>query len=276
MVAEYDGTVPAGQNATGTAIETKWSDNIFVNSVIKCSKAGIVLGPGGNENLISGVHFWVACDGHGPSGIIGSDGDVRHAIQLTGGTRIFNCQFDRGNQVVVSNPLNLLISGCTFHGGLAGVYLHAATPHWVMRHVIIRSNLFHLHPPSKLPSGIWPSGDFSPWFINESDVSDNMFANSSMSWGTKASAKVVAVNTNQFVADLRPQLLLPLVPFMDVSYTLETSGLAMHGLVNTSGGVVIVETERVVQRGILRVRVDQSTSASPGAWCYGCPKVQGA
>ena len=58
--AEYDGTIPSGQNATGTAIETEWSDNIFVNSVIKCSKAGIVLGPGGNENLISGSHVTVA------------------------------------------------------------------------------------------------------------------------------------------------------------------------------------------------------------------------
>ena len=271
--SEYDGVIPSGQNATGTAIETEWSDNIFVNSVIKCSKAGIVLGPGGNENLISGMHFWVACDGHGPSGIIGSDGDIRHAIQLTGGARIFNCQFDRGNQVSVSDPLDLLISGCTFHGGLAGVYLHASTPQWVMRHVIIRSNLFHLHPPSKLPSGIWPSGDFSRSFINESDVSDNMFANSSMSWGTKASAMVAATNTNRFVADLRPQLLLPDVPLTEVSYTLETPGVAMHGLVNTSGGVVVVHTDKAVQKGILRVRVDQSTSASPGAWCYGCPKV---
>eukprot|EP00051_Salpingoeca_urceolata_P023188 m.390173 g.390173 ORF g.390173 m.390173 type:complete len:512 (-) comp20074_c8_seq3:123-1658(-) len=266
----FEKTGASPEPSTGTAIEAEWSDCIFADNVLFCSKRGLVLGDGGNENLIIGNHFWVRCS---PDHVA-----VPAVLASSGAARVFDCQFDRGNQVVVHNPAGLLVQGSTFHGGLSGVVLKADTDYHVLAHVIIKENLFHYHPPSTLPSGIWlnetAQAKFSRKFVNDSYVESNYFANASGTVGTTAAGMTQGYNTSTFVVDLSARLLVPEVPLTEVSYTLETSDSqpVQHWLASTSGGRVVVKTSKPLNHATVRVRIGQSTSPTNGAWCIGCPK----
>eukprot|EP00937_MAST-01D_sp_MAST-1D-sp2_P005467 g5467.t1 len=109
-------TLPMAQCAdigkkTGTGIEIDFPDSHFRNTVITCSRAGVVNRAG--SNAFHMLHIWTSCTGDAP---FSANNTVAFADESGGGTRISDSYFD--NAVVrISGYRGTTITNSLFNGG---------------------------------------------------------------------------------------------------------------------------------------------------------------
>jgi hypothetical protein len=117
-------------------------------------------------------------------------------------------------------------------------------------------------------SGAHAGASFNHNAIVDVVVADNALSSWDVQKGgaspkaTRATALVEASNTSVFVANMSAVLLFQPTRLHSVQYSLELPVddlFVPHGLVSTSGGTVVVHTQRVVAHGVIRVSVDQSS-----------------
>ena len=96
---------------TGTGIKIDFPDSHFRNTVITCSRAGVVNRAG--SNVFHMLHIWTSCTGNAP---YSANNTIAFADESGGGTRISDSYFD--NAVVrISGYRGSTLTNSLFNGG---------------------------------------------------------------------------------------------------------------------------------------------------------------
>ena len=268
---------------TGTALHLDSNDHSIANTVIACTRQGIIIR--GGATVVRNAHIYTIGEPRAGKGTPGSGYSYPNGCAYVPGTglvRFIGCYFDGcpvfiddAAVVEVTDSLFLFTGGPQFEATYAPIVLTATTSGVQPQGLLITNNL----------AGGSPILNFSFIRLNESIAEGRFFEsvlplrsvavhdNSISSWdldhggivlkATRASGvRTYPGPTDTFEVDLMDVLLFRQQRIADVVYSLELPNEAdwwtPHALVSASNGLVVVKTQRPVANATIRVRVDQS------------------
>jgi hypothetical protein len=164
---------------TGTGVEMRFYDSHFYNTIIRCTRVGVVDSAG--SNLYHGVHIYSTCN-KDPGGA-----NVAVGMLLSGeGTRVHACNFD-DSPLVVTALVDQLIQGNIFYG-LANLTLAPDARSAPLSRAIVTGNAFRGTPYAPAPAAHFDaraSGALPPAALRGLNVADNSFSNASVARATR-------------------------------------------------------------------------------------------
>jgi hypothetical protein len=283
MWGEPGFNVTAAQNGTG--IEMRFYDSHFYNTIVRCTKTGIVDSAG--SNLYHGMHVYATCN-KDPAAV-----NVAVGFLLSGeSTRISNCNWDDSPVVICGNGLvDLLLQGNIFYG-LSNLTLLPEVASAPYARVAVTGNAFR--GTSYAPSPAIHTHTNAPGAralsLNNLIVADNLFSNGSVARATRSTVALpvtlpaaparpcppatLLVDAAARLLFAPPPPLPPLTAFAGIAGSLVLTGappgevgawgVALEGgLVNATvwrmgGGGVCAEVT-----GVLTLTFDQQLAAPP-------------
>jgi len=131
----------ASQNGTAIFLAPQFYDSNFYNSIIRCTRVGVVNFAG--ANLFNGLHIYATCN-KDPSGVNVAVGMLSAAW---GQTRIDGCYFDDSPLVIISAN-DLVVKNCLVYG--LGSIIFAPHPGSTATGAFVQGNIFTNTPYSGL------------------------------------------------------------------------------------------------------------------------------
>lgn len=256
-----------GTAKTGTGLHLDNNDHSVANTVVYCSRGGMVIN--GSAMVVRNAHVYTEGPYSHPNGCAYVPSGVSFI-------RFVGCYFD-GCPIYADDPQDLEVTGSLFlFSSVRGpccyypVVLTPTRPNVTLDGVMVTGNVAgggpHAFDMVRLNATLPNSFDHDT--SHNVVVSDNGVSVFDQTRGvrptvTRASMTVTASQpTTVFTANLSSILLLHQTSLTGVQYTLEITSpgkaFTAHALTSTSASLVTVETQSPVT-GILRVVVDQST-----------------
>ena len=195
------------QSGTAIYLSAQFYDSNFYDSIIRCTRVGVVNLAG--ANLWHGVHIYATCN-KDPSGGNVSVGFINLAY---GQTRISSCYFDDSPFIQIGTH-ELTLKDSLFYGfsGLIFAPVGTATP---AAGIFVSGNLFTSTPYSGSSPTVHydnVNGTFATSALASIVVADNQFSNRSSERATRVTATIIVASEGNATAatarlDLRSRLL---------------------------------------------------------------------